>query len=203
MATRRPWGRRRWRRPRPPGPTETRGALRRRSEASSTEPTYGGGPSKLHLVESGGNGVALLDYDGDGLLDIYTVSAFDLDERNGRARIPHRNALYRNLGGMKFKNVAAEAGVDAAAWGYGVCAGDYDGDGRARPLRHQLRPELPVPEQGGRHVRGGRREGRRGRRRLEHRLRLPRRRRRRRPRPVRGPLRHRPLGGGRGPRHAS
>ena len=32
-----------------------------------TEPTFGGGPSKWHLVESGGNGVALLDYDGDGL----------------------------------------------------------------------------------------------------------------------------------------
>jgi hypothetical protein len=95
-----------------------------------TEETFGGGPSKWHLVESGGNGVALLDYDGDGRVDVYTVSAFELDERNGRARVPHRNALYRNLGGMKFKNVAAEAGVDAAAWGYGVCAGDYDDDGR-------------------------------------------------------------------------
>ena len=95
-----------------------------------TEETFGGGPSKWHLVESGGNGVALLDYDGDGRLDVYTVSAFELDERNGRARVPHRNALYRNLGGMKFRNVAAEAGVDAAAWGYGVCAGDYDDDGR-------------------------------------------------------------------------
>ncbi len=95
-----------------------------------TEKTYGGGPSKLHLVESGGNGIALIDYDGDGLLDVYAVSAFDLDERNGRARIPHRNALYRNLGGLKFRNVAAEAGVDLAAWGYGVCAGDYDDDGR-------------------------------------------------------------------------
>ena len=31
---------------------------------------------------------------------------------------------------MRFRNVAAEAGVDAAAWGYGVCAGDYDDDGR-------------------------------------------------------------------------
>jgi hypothetical protein len=95
-----------------------------------TQETFGGGPSKWHLVESGGNGVALLDYDGDGRLDIYTVSAFELDERNGRARIPHRNALYRNLGGMRFENVAAAAGVDAAAWGYGVCAGDYDNDGR-------------------------------------------------------------------------
>jgi enediyne biosynthesis protein E4 len=95
-----------------------------------TEPTFGGGPSKWHLVESGGNGVALIDYDGDGLLDIYTVSGFELDERNGRTRVPHRNALYHNLGGMKFKNVAAEAGVDAAAWGYGTCAGDFDGDGK-------------------------------------------------------------------------
>jgi hypothetical protein len=95
-----------------------------------TEPTYGGGPSKLHLVESGGNGVAIIDYDGDGLPDIYTVSAFDLDERNGRKPIPHRNALYHNLGGMKFENVAAKAGVDAAAWGYGVCAGDFDNDGK-------------------------------------------------------------------------
>lgn len=95
-----------------------------------TAKTYGGGISKLHLVESGGNGVALIDYDGDGLLDVYTVSAFDLDERNGRARVPHRNALYRNLGKMRFQDVSREAGVDAAAWGYGVCAGDYDGDGR-------------------------------------------------------------------------
>jgi hypothetical protein len=95
-----------------------------------TEPTFGGGPSRWHIVESGGNGVALLDYDGDGLLDIYAVSGVELDERNGRARIPHRNALYRNLGGMRFKNVAAEAGVDAAAWGYGTCAGDFDGDGK-------------------------------------------------------------------------
>ncbi|HXY39043.1 MAG TPA: CRTAC1 family protein [Vicinamibacteria bacterium] len=95
-----------------------------------TEDTFGGGPSKLHLLESGGNGVALIDYDGDGLLDIYVVTGPELDERNGRSLVPHRNALYRNLGGMKFKNVAAQAGVDAAAWGYGVCAGDFDGDGR-------------------------------------------------------------------------
>jgi hypothetical protein len=94
-----------------------------------TEKTYGGGPSKWHLVESGGNGLALIDYDGDGRLDIYAVSGFELDERNGRARVPRRNALYRNLGGMRFRNVAAEAGVDLAAWGYGVCAGDYDDDG--------------------------------------------------------------------------
>ena len=47
-----------------------------------------------------------------------------------RERIPHRNVLYRNLGGWKFADVSKEAGVDAAAWGNGVCAGDFDDDGR-------------------------------------------------------------------------
>jgi enediyne biosynthesis protein E4 len=93
-----------------------------------TEKTFGGGQTKDHLLESGGSGIALIDYDNDGLLDIYAVSAFELDER--RQRIPHPNALYRNLGNWRFENVAHKAGVDAAAWGNGVCAGDFDGDGR-------------------------------------------------------------------------
>ena len=45
-------------------------------------------------------------------------------------RVPHKNALYRNLGGWRFEDVSRKAGVAAAAWGNGVCAGDYDGDGR-------------------------------------------------------------------------
>jgi enediyne biosynthesis protein E4 len=92
------------------------------------EKTYCGGRSKDSILESGGSGVALVDYDGDGLLDIYVVNAFSLDDR--RERVPHKNALYRNLGGLKFENVSAKAGVDAAAWGNGVCAGDFDDDGR-------------------------------------------------------------------------
>ena len=90
--------------------------------------TYSGGPTKDHIIESGGGGVALFDYDGDGLLDIYFVNAYELTPR--REPIPHRNALFRNLGNWKFQDVSAAAKVDAAAWGYGVCAGDYDGDGR-------------------------------------------------------------------------
>jgi hypothetical protein len=89
--------------------------------------TYSGGPTKDHVIESGGNGVALIDYDGDGLLDIYLVTGVELSA--ARERLPHRNALYRNLGHWKFVDVSAQAGVDAAAWGTGVCAGDADGDG--------------------------------------------------------------------------
>jgi len=89
--------------------------------------TYAGSQSKDHLLESGGSGVALFDADGDGLLDIYLVNAFELNAQ--RERIPHRNVLLRNLGNWKFEDVSAAAGVDAVSWGNGVCVADYDDDG--------------------------------------------------------------------------
>ena len=89
---------------------------------------YCGGPTKDHILESACGGVALFDYDGDGLLDIYLVTAPELTP--ARERVAHRNALYRNLGGWKFEDVSRQAGVDLAAWGSGACAGDFDGDGR-------------------------------------------------------------------------
>ncbi|MGI8785810.1 MAG: CRTAC1 family protein [Acidobacteriota bacterium] len=89
--------------------------------------TFCGGRSKDHLLESGGSGVALFDYDNDGWLDLYVVNAVELTDK--KERIAHRNALYRNLGNWKFRDVSRAAGVDAAAWGNGVCAGDYDNDG--------------------------------------------------------------------------
>src|SRR5262245_32323575 len=89
---------------------------------------YCGGPTKDHILESACGGVALFDYDGDGLLDIYIVTAAELTST--RERVPHRNALYRNLGSWKFEDVSKKAGVDLAAWGSGACAGDFDGDGR-------------------------------------------------------------------------
>jgi enediyne biosynthesis protein E4 len=90
--------------------------------------TYCGGPTKDHILESGGTGLALFDYDGDGRLDVYLVNAPELTA--DRRRVPHRNVLYRNLGGLRFEDVSEKAGVDAAAWGNGTCAGDFDGDGR-------------------------------------------------------------------------
>ena len=102
--------------------------------------TWCGGPTKDHILESGGTGVALLDYDGDGRLDIFLVNAFELTA--ARERVPHPNALFRNLGRWKFEDVSRQAGIDTAGWGSGVCAGDYDGDGRLDLYVTQFGPNL-------------------------------------------------------------
>jgi hypothetical protein len=87
------------------------------------------GESRDHyLVEVMGGGVAFLDFDNDGLLDIFLVTGGETP--NGKTGQPPRNALYRNLGNGKFQDVAARAGVDRIPfYGMGVAAADYDNDG--------------------------------------------------------------------------
>jgi enediyne biosynthesis protein E4 len=92
------------------------------------EKTLFGGAAKDHILESGGAGVALIDYDGDGWLDIFVVNGHELTA--GKQVVRHGNLLYRNLGNWKFENVSKQAGVDLSGWGAGVCAGDYNGDGQ-------------------------------------------------------------------------
>jgi len=64
----------------------------------------------------------IVDYDGDGALDLYVVNDFS------------RNALYRNLiketGTLRFRDVGAEIGLTRPGFGMGVSFGDYDNDGR-------------------------------------------------------------------------
>ena len=65
-----------------------------------------------------GGGVALGDYDGDGRVDVYLC------------RTDGANALYRNLGGMRFEDVTASAGVAVAdRYSTGATFADFDGDG--------------------------------------------------------------------------
>ncbi|HYP13942.1 MAG TPA: CRTAC1 family protein [Bryobacteraceae bacterium] len=82
---------------------------------------------KNYIVETLGTGVAFLDYDNDGLLDIFAVTASKLDGfPPGEEPV---NRLYRNKGNRTFEDVSRKAGVARAGWGQGVCAGDIDNDG--------------------------------------------------------------------------
>src|SRR5436189_1651920 len=73
----------------------------------------GGATSKQYIIETTGSGVALIDYDNDGFLDIFIVSG-----ESGS------NRLYRNDGNGHFTDVTAETGLTSDGWGQGVCAGD-------------------------------------------------------------------------------
>ena len=90
--------------------------------------TYGGEDSKSYIIEANGSGAAFLDYDGDGRLDIFLANGSKLEGfSSGPAPT---NRLYRNLGGGRFADVSAAAGI-AARKGRGMSAAfaDYDDDG--------------------------------------------------------------------------
>ena len=86
----------------------------------------GSSTEKSYIVESTGTGVAIIDYDRDGLLDILLVSA---DQFEAEGREPPRHYLYRNLGGLRFEDVTEQAGIPHTGWAQGACAGDIDNDG--------------------------------------------------------------------------
>ena len=84
-------------------------------------------PEKKYIVESMSGGVALFDFDRDGLIDIYLVNSLTVDTADDPKSA--RSALYRNRGGFKFEDVTDKAGVAHPGWGMGVCVADFDADG--------------------------------------------------------------------------
>jgi enediyne biosynthesis protein E4 len=86
-----------------------------------------GSPEKSYIFEAKGGGVALLDYDRDGLLDIYFTNGSTLEDLD--KGIVHPNALYHALGGGAYEEVTAKAGVQGRGWAMGCAVGDYDNDG--------------------------------------------------------------------------
>ncbi|GAC1416434.1 MAG: hypothetical protein NVSMB62_06060 [Acidobacteriaceae bacterium] len=87
-----------------------------------------GTPEKNYILETVGSGVALLDYDNDGWLDIYLVNGSTFEALTGKATPPHA-ALFHNNHDGTFTDVAAKAGVTNDRWGFGVAVADYDNDG--------------------------------------------------------------------------
>jgi hypothetical protein len=94
--------------------------------------TYRNGEEAGHyaILESLGGGVALLDYDGDGLLDIFVTGGGYFDGPDKKTIKGHPSKLFKNLGGWKFKDVTDTAlAGQALFYTHGCAVADYDRDG--------------------------------------------------------------------------
>jgi hypothetical protein len=92
----------------------------------TSETVYGGIERQKYILETTGTGVAIFDYDGDELPDLFLVNGTRLELPADRAP---GDRLYRNLGEGRFKEVTRETGISSRGWGQAACIGDVDNDG--------------------------------------------------------------------------
>jgi hypothetical protein len=91
--------------------------------------------TKKYLPETMGAGVALLDYDNDGLLDIFLVNGAPIEDPTAKGTIPRKtgsqywNRLFHQKIDGTFEDVTEKAGLQGAGYGMGVAVGDFDNDG--------------------------------------------------------------------------
>lgn len=90
-----------------------------------------------YLPETMGAGVALIDYDNDGRLDVYFTNGALIEEKMPKGKMPDKsdakfwNRLYHQKSDGTFEDVTERAGVKGAGYGFGAAVGDYDRDGFA------------------------------------------------------------------------
>ena len=98
------------------------------AEAGLDRVAWAGRPGKDHLLDSAGTGVAFLDSDRDGRLDVFVVNGWRLDGSTIVER--GRHALYHGESGGRFRDVTDAAGVGGDGhWGAAVAVADQDQDG--------------------------------------------------------------------------
>jgi hypothetical protein len=110
-----------------------------RAVSSGVDFTYRNGeeitPPHLAILESLGGGVALIDYDGDGRLDLFFPGGGYYDGPDHKQIKGHPCKLYKNLGGFRFQDITGAVGLDALAGGeawfysHGAAVADYNRDG--------------------------------------------------------------------------
>src|SRR5512132_619927 len=89
---------------------------------------HSGSADKKVIIDTPGSGVAVLDYDNDGWLDIYLLNGSTVAALKGKEPAPQAMLLHNNHDGT-FTDVTAKAGIANERWGFGVAVGDYDNDG--------------------------------------------------------------------------
>jgi enediyne biosynthesis protein E4 len=91
--------------------------------------------SQKYLPESMGSGVAMLDYNNDGLLDLFFVNGAALRDPMEPGAKPDKsdprywNRLFKNNGNGTFTDVTLPAGLRGDGYGMGVAVGDFNNDG--------------------------------------------------------------------------
>ena len=90
--------------------------------------TNPGRTAHRHQPETMVAGVAFLDYDNDGRLDVFLSNGAKLPSLE-KVEPAFWNRLYRNLGGFRFEDVTEKAGLKGHGYDNGVAVGDFDNDG--------------------------------------------------------------------------
>ncbi|MFO0984206.1 MAG: CRTAC1 family protein [Planctomycetota bacterium] len=108
----------------------------------------GGGGDK-HLIEIFGGGVAILDYDGDGALDLYFPQGAPLPKFDPTG-VDLRDRLFRATGPWRYVDVTEQAHCSEPSYTCSATAADYDGDGDPDLMLCNLGPNRLLRNDGGR-----------------------------------------------------
>ncbi len=99
------------------------------AETAGLHFTLHNGPTpQKHLVETLPGGIALFDYNNDGLIDVFFTNGAELPQMQ-KTDENFNNRLFRNEGNLRFRDVTEESGLAGSGYSIGAAVADFDNDG--------------------------------------------------------------------------
>ena len=106
---------------------------------------FNGDETTDYLMDVNGTGACFLDYNNDGFQDIFLVNG--TSRKSEAAGLHPHDYLLRNNGDGTFTDVTAQAHLGDSGWHSGCAVADYNNDGFAGHLSHQLRSQQTLSQQ--------------------------------------------------------